>query len=57
MSTKCIDCGALMEIPDDALPDEIIECPDCGLDYVVVKDGSGTLCLQELMIEGEDWGE
>lgn len=57
MRTTCIDCGAIIKIPDDAVPAEIISCADCGLDYVVVSDESGLLGLQELMIEGEDWGE
>lgn len=46
-----------MEIPSDVIVGEIIGCSDCGLDYVVVKDSSGILSLQELVIEGEDWGE
>ena len=57
MSTTCIDCGALLEISEDVISGEIIGCPDCGLDYVVVKDDSGLLSLQELTVEGEDWGE
>lgn len=57
MSINCVDCGASINIPDDAISGEIIGCPDCGLDYVVVDDGSGSLSIQELMIEGEDWGE
>ena len=54
---SCIDCGAILEIPTDALEGEIIGCADCGLDYIVVKDESDGLNLQELVIEGEDWGE
>jgi len=57
MSMTCLDCGAVIEIPEDAVPGEIVGCPDCGLDYVVVDGGSGSMSLQELMIEGEDWGE
>jgi Zn finger protein HypA/HybF involved in hydrogenase expression len=57
MSINCVDCGASVSIPDDVISGEIIGCPDCGLDYVVVDDGSGSLSIQELMIEGEDWGE
>jgi len=54
---NCVDCGAGIEIPEDVIQGEIISCPDCGLDFVIVKDESGLLSLQELMIEGEDWGE
>lgn len=57
MGTVCIDCEALIEVPEDAVPGEIVSCPDCGLDYVVEKSESGQLVLKELEIEGEDWGE
>ena len=57
MSVKCKDCGAVLEIPNDAVQGEIIGCPDCGLDYAVVKDKSSSLRLQQIIIEGEDWGE
>jgi len=57
MSIECVDCKALIEMPEDAIPGEIVSCPDCGLDYVVEEDESGMLVLKELMIEGEDWGE
>jgi len=46
-----------VELPENCLPGEIVGCPDCGLDYVVVEDASGQLQLKELTIEGEDWGE
>lgn len=57
MSMKCVDCGAVIEIPPDLIKGEIISCPDCGLDFVTVESESGLLGIQELMIEGEDWGE
>ena len=53
----CIDCLANIEVPSDAIAGEIVSCEDCGLDYVVVEDKLGRFCLQELTIEGEDWGE
>jgi len=57
MSEVCVDCGASIEMPEGAIEGEIVGCPDCGLDCVVVKNESGSLSLQELTIEGEDWGE
>jgi alpha-aminoadipate carrier protein LysW len=57
MSQTCTDCGANLEIPNDAISEEIVDCPDCGLDYVIEVDESGSKCLKELLIEGEDWGE
>jgi len=57
MELECTDCGGIVEIPGDSLPDEIISCPDCGLDYVVVEEESGLLTILELTLTGEDWGE
>lgn len=57
MATTCVDCGGILDLPEDCMPNEIVGCPDCGLDYVVVEDKSGMLYLKELTIEGEDWGE
>ena len=57
MTIICIDCGGALELPEDTLKGEIISCPDCGVDYVLVEDNSGLLSLQILTIEGEDWGE
>jgi alpha-aminoadipate carrier protein LysW len=57
MIYECKDCGASVEIPSDALQDEILSCIDCGLDYVIDVDPSGVIQLKELAIEGEDWGE
>jgi alpha-aminoadipate carrier protein LysW len=57
MSMNCVDCGGILEIPEDSISGEIISCPDCGLDFVVVEGENGLLMLKELMIEGEDWGE
>jgi alpha-aminoadipate carrier protein LysW len=56
-SMDCTDCGGVVDFPDDCLVDEIISCPDCGLDYVVVEEESGLLTIKELTLEGEDWGE
>ena len=58
MNIRCIDCGAEIEMKNDAINGEIISCQDCGMDYVVEMDGTGSqLLLKELAIEGEDWGE
>jgi alpha-aminoadipate carrier protein LysW len=54
---ECIDCGANLVIPNNSFIDEIISCPDCGLDYVIIQDENGIKTLKELTIEGEDWGE
>jgi lysine biosynthesis protein LysW len=57
MVFECNDCGASIIIPTDVLSGEIIGCKDCGLDFVMVLNNSGNMMLEELLIEGEDWGE
>ena len=56
--TKCPDCDSALDVPSDVVKGEILSCPGCGLE-LEVKDisGGGCLSLQELTIEGEDWGE
>ena len=57
MSFTCLDCGAGFEIPVDTLINEIVGCPDCLLDYVIIENEAGTIDLKEFVIDGEDWGE
>ena len=57
MTITCIDCGGDLELQEDSMKGEIISCPDCGVDYVVVEETPRLLSLQLLTIEGEDWGE
>lgn len=53
---KCPDCDAELEIPEDVMQGEVLSCPSCGLELEVKQNGN-SLELQELIIEGEDWGE
>ena len=57
--TKCPDCDSELDIPFDIEKGEVLSCPSCGLELEVKKisDGGGCVDLQELTIEGEDWGE
>ncbi len=57
MSINCMDCGRGIEVPKEVLVGEIIDCPDCGLEYVVVETDDGQLLIKELALKGEDWGE
>jgi len=54
---KCPDCDAELDIPEDIVQGEILSCPGCGLELEVKKVNGGCVDLQELTIEGEDWGE
>jgi len=55
--TKCPECDAELRIPDDVTLGEILSCPDCGLELEVKQIEGDHVELQELQIEGEDWGE
>ena len=55
--TTCPDCEAEIEIPDDVMVGEIIECTDCGLEVEVEKIEGNQVEIQRLSIEKEDWGE
>ena len=55
--TKCPDCDAELEIPSDTEIGEILSCSGCGLELEVKSVKDGCVDLQELTIEGEDWGE
>jgi uncharacterized paraquat-inducible protein A len=57
--TKCPDCDSDLNIPFDIEKGEVLSCPGCGLELEVKKTANGGECidLQELTIEGEDWGE
>lgn len=57
MAAKCPDCNSSIEISDDVIQGEILSCPCCGLELEVVKVNGDSIELQELVIEGEDWGE
>ena len=56
---KCPDCDSELDVPCDVEAGEILSCPGCGLELEVKKASCGGACidLQELTIEGEDWGE
>jgi alpha-aminoadipate/glutamate carrier protein LysW len=57
--TKCPDCDSEINVPSDIEKGEILSCPGCGLELEAKKINGGGECLdlQELTIEGEDWGE
>jgi alpha-aminoadipate/glutamate carrier protein LysW len=58
-TTKCPDCDCELNVPTDTEKGEILSCPGCGLELEVTKTVNEGSCvsLQELTIEGEDWGE
>jgi alpha-aminoadipate carrier protein LysW len=55
--SKCPDCDAELDVPSNVEEGEILSCPGCGLELEVKQVKDGCINLQELTIEGEDWGE
>lgn len=55
MAAECPECAAAIELPEDAIQGEIIECPDCGVELEVISLDPPTLDLAPQ--EEEDWGE
>jgi hypothetical protein len=56
---KCPDCDSELNVPCDLEKGEVLSCPGCGLELEAkeIAIGGGCVDLQELTIEGEDWGE
>ncbi len=55
----CPECASELNIPFDLERGEILSCPGCGIELEVKKSDVGGECLevQEIVFEGEDWGE
>lgn len=54
-TTECVECGAPLALPEQLLPNEILPCPDCGVELEVIALDPLELALAP-EIE-EDWGE
>lgn len=54
---QCFDCDATFEISKDVVVGEIITCHSCGLEFEIKRVESDVITLEEMIIEGEDWGE
>jgi alpha-aminoadipate carrier protein LysW len=57
MKVECSECGGEIVILEDALPGEIVSCPDCGVEFEVVSIKGGKVELRLAEEVGEDWGE
>lgn len=54
-TTHCPECDASISIPANAMQNELISCPDCGVELEIVS-------LDPIQVElapevEEDWGE
>jgi len=52
-----LECNASIEVPDDAMEGELVECPDCGKIYELKKIEKGKIDFVEAEAVSEDWGE
>ena len=55
MKSTCPECAAEIELGDDVMEGEIVDCPDCGVELEVVS--LAPLALDLAPEEEEDWGE
>jgi len=58
MKGKCPECDADIEIPDDAVDNEVITCNECGIDIAITPAKEGRpVELTKVDLKGKDWGE
>ncbi|MFQ3567703.1 MAG: lysine biosynthesis protein LysW [Aggregatilineales bacterium] len=54
-TSVCLECEAEIEIPADAVENELLRCPDCGVELEIISLDPLTLELAPDV--EEDWGE
>ncbi|MFN2233830.1 MAG: lysine biosynthesis protein LysW [Anaerolineales bacterium] len=54
-TTNCPECAAVIELEAGTEENEIIVCPDCGVDLEVTS--LNPLTVELAPMEAEDWGE
>jgi alpha-aminoadipate carrier protein LysW len=52
--TRCFECSANIELPEDALDGEIFTCPDCGMSLELTNNGGKFRMAESIR---EDFGE
>jgi len=57
LNSNCAECGAGIEVPNDAIVGEIVSCKDCSSEYEVAEMSNSTVLLRPAEQIGEDWGE
>lgn len=54
-TVECVECGSGVDLPEDVVQNEIVECGACGVELEVVSVGPPEVELAPE--EEEDWGE
>ncbi|MEM0132615.1 MULTISPECIES: alpha-aminoadipate/glutamate carrier protein LysW [Acidiplasma] len=57
METKCKICGEKIQVPDDSMAGELLECPSCGMNYEITSISGNSVEIKPAENVGEDWGE
>jgi len=55
MSVLCVECEGDVLLASDVEENEIVVCPDCGVDLEVLS--LSPLSVDVAPMEAEDWGE
>jgi alpha-aminoadipate carrier protein LysW len=55
MQTECVECGAVLAVPENVMQGEILPCGECGAELEVLSVEPLTVDLAPM--EMEDWGE
>ncbi|WP_420631688.1 lysine biosynthesis protein LysW [Candidatus Leptofilum sp.] len=54
-NVNCVECAGEVEVADDVMVGEIVECPECGAELEVIGTNPPALTLAPEV--EEDWGE
>jgi alpha-aminoadipate/glutamate carrier protein LysW len=57
MKIECQECGAEINIPEDAVVGEIITCAECGADFEISSKSNEKVEVKTAETMAEDWGQ
>lgn len=60
MATTCLECTAVISVPNDAIDGEIVTCAECGTPFelgISSSEATSVITLKPAESVGEDWGE
>jgi alpha-aminoadipate carrier protein LysW len=53
--SECVVCGSELELENDIVAGELVDCDDCGSELEIAS--ISPIAIQEAPTEEEDWGE
>ena len=54
---RCPECLGDVEVPEDVIVGEVLECLDCGAELEVYEINGNEVKVRVAEMGGEDWGE